>query len=184
MLELAIYIIAISDKIYHPTKGRLVLHWSTSEYTLEGLKCSWYLRDVIFLQDDGEIELSYADIKELVFEEIIVSTESYELTLWQDFTISNNKILFSHTKGDYNLPVEVFYVDFCTGTEKEQFQTLTEAIEYAKKNLSYTQEPVYFYDWEGKYVCKIPWYSTAAEDDDEVIADFGAFGFYDPCIML
>ena len=70
-----------------------------------------------------------------------------------------------------------YYVDFGTGAGNKGFDSLKEAMEYAEENCSYTQESIKILE-DGEQRAVLPWYGVKAEEDDEVIVNFGDFGFY------
>ena len=72
-----------------------------------------------------------------------------------------------------------FLIDYQTGAGNEEAATIEEAKALAVEGLAFTQESVIIRDLEtNESVAKLPWYKTAAEEDDEVTESFGDLGFY------
>ena len=89
-----------------------------------------------------------------------------------------------------------YYVDFKTGRGNQIVEgTLEEAIKVATENIAYTKENVCIYDYEeykkfGNFIQPLAisyWVDTFPEEDEEQeepIATFGSFGYYEPFVIL
>lgn len=62
---------------------------------------------------------------------------------------------------------------------------LEEVMEMAEDGVCFTQESVKIEKYDGdEYVtvAKLPWYGCAAGDEDEVVIDYGEYGYYGPWV--
>lgn len=72
-----------------------------------------------------------------------------------------------------------YYVDFGTGAGNEWVEGMLEdAKRVAEKGTAYTQMDVKIEDENGAEVARLPWWGVSAGEDDIVVVDYGAFGFY------
>ncbi|WP_431818839.1 hypothetical protein [Bacillus pumilus] len=75
--------------------------------------------------------------------------------------------------------MEKYILDFNNGmTEEIEVVDLDAVKEAAENEMAYTQESVYIKDPEGRVLLVSRWNGVEAEDDDEVLCEFGTFGFY------
>lgn len=70
----------------------------------------------------------------------------------------------------------MYKIDYQNGMELQFEGTLEEALKEAEETAGYTQENIVVTSDEERYISH--WYGVPAEEDDEVIVDFGSFGFY------
>lgn len=74
--------------------------------------------------------------------------------------------------------MEKFTINYGTGVvEVVEVETLEEAQTIAVDSMSYTQESVKI-EQNGEVVATSTWYGVAADEENEVLADFGEYGFY------
>jgi len=71
-----------------------------------------------------------------------------------------------------------YYVNFGTGAGNCKIEGyLSDALASAVNNATYTQESIKI-ELDDEVVAVLPWYGVEATEDDEVMIDYGTFGFY------
>lgn len=76
--------------------------------------------------------------------------------------------------------MEKFTINYHTGViEEVEVEDLAEAKAIAEEGMAYTQENVTI-EQDGEVITTSYWCPVPAEDEDEVLFDFGDFGFYQP----
>lgn len=75
-----------------------------------------------------------------------------------------------------------YYINYHTGVGDEWFEgDLEDAMEAAESGVCYTQQNVTIETYDGnefECVAKLPWCGCAPEDEDDVLIDYGSFGYY------
>ncbi|MFA5559213.1 MAG: hypothetical protein WDA59_07160 [Methanofastidiosum sp.] len=77
-----------------------------------------------------------------------------------------------------------YLVNFGTGAGNEYADTIEEAKRIAVEQASYTQASIKIElvneddEEENEVIARLPWWGVQPGEDDEVIVDFGEFGFY------
>jgi len=77
----------------------------------------------------------------------------------------------------------LYHIKYWTGAGDFTYKgTLQGAMKAAEKEVQYTQQPVEIYqDGNEIYpVAVLNWNGYPADEDDEVVVDYGKFGFYGP----
>ena len=71
-----------------------------------------------------------------------------------------------------------YFIDYHTGVTEEVEGALEDAFAAAEDAMAYTQESVTIENENGneKYISR--WYGVVPEEDDEVLMQFGDYGFY------
>lgn len=72
----------------------------------------------------------------------------------------------------------MYKIDYGTGVVQTVEGDLEAAKKAAVEGMSYTQENVKIFDEDDNLVAISRWYGVQPEEDDEVLADFGEYGFY------
>lgn len=74
--------------------------------------------------------------------------------------------------------MEKFTINYHTGViEEVEVEDLQEAKRIAEEGMAYTQENVTI-EQDGEVITTSYWFPVPASDDDDVLKDFGDFGFY------
>ena len=83
-----------------------------------------------------------------------------------------------------------YIVDFGTGVGNSSADSLDDAKVIAERDATYTQSSIYIIDrnklpddydsddYDKATVSQLPWCGVQPEEDDEVLVDFGDYGFY------
>jgi hypothetical protein len=71
-----------------------------------------------------------------------------------------------------------FTINYNNGFTRDVDGDLDMAKIVAVEGLSYTQASVSIQDENGETVARLPWYGLEPSEDDEVVEQFGSFGFY------
>lgn len=74
--------------------------------------------------------------------------------------------------------IRMYTIDYGTGVVESVEGTLEAAKEAAVEGMAYTQQNVKILDEDGAELLVSYWYGVQPEEDDEVLAQFGSFGFY------
>lgn len=72
-----------------------------------------------------------------------------------------------------------YVINYHTGvTNVVEVDSLQEAKEIAQDGMTYTQENVTIETEDGEVITKSRWYGAAPDEDDQVLMQFGDYGFY------
>lgn len=74
--------------------------------------------------------------------------------------------------------IRMYTIDYGTGVVESIDGELEAAKEAAVEGMAYTQQNVKILDDNGAEVLVSCWYGVEPSEDDEVLAQFGTFGFY------
>lgn len=96
----------------------------------------------------------------------------------RDWVISVEDLAAEQVRPPAGRPRRQYWVRYHTGAGDESADSLDEAMDLAVAGVAYTQQDITIEDEDGKLLARLPWCGVAATEDDEVVADYGKFGFY------